>query len=107
MATAAEDGAEVFEELFSGAGPFRVERIVSRGQSSPEGFWYDQDEHEWVLLLKGAARLRLEGREEPVELGPGDTLVLPARCRHRVEWTAENEETVWLAIHFSAEPAGA
>ena len=39
----------------------RIERIVSFGHSSPEGFWYDQDQHEWVLPLKGAARLSIEG----------------------------------------------
>ena len=64
----------------------RIERIVSLVHASPEGFWYDQEASEWVLLLKGAARLRFEG-EEPIELGPGSFLNIPARKRRRVEWT--------------------
>lgn len=78
---------------------FRIERIVSRGHASPEGFWYDQETHEWVLLLTGAARLTLEG-EEPLELLPGASLNIPAHQRHRVEWTDPAQPTVWLAIHY-------
>ena len=76
----------------------RIERIVSLGHKSPEGFWYDQEAHEWVLLLKGAARLRFEG-EEPIELRPGMFVDIPAQKRHRVEWTDPHEPTIWLAIH--------
>lgn len=92
-------GEEAIEEL-AGSGPVRIERIVSRGQASPEGFWYDQDGHEWVLLLRGRAGLRLEGVEEIVVLGPGDWLEIPAHLRHRVEWTDEEEKTIWLAVHY-------
>ena len=81
-----------------GRGMIRIERIVSRGHCSPEGFWYDQEDDEWVLMLKGAATLSIEGREEPVTLRPGDSLLLPAHCRHRVEQTAPGEETIWLAV---------
>lgn len=77
----------------------RIERIVSLGHRSPEGFWYDQDDHEWVLLVKGAARLRFEG-EEPIELRQGAFLNIPAHRRHRVEWTTPDELTIWLAIHY-------
>ena len=77
----------------------RIERIVSLGHASPEGFWYDQEASEWVLLLKGAARLRFEG-EEPIELGPGSFVNIPARKRHRVEWTDPGEATIWLAVHY-------
>ena len=80
----------------------RVERIVSLGHASPEGFWYDQVESEWVVVLKGAARLRLEGDAQPVELRPGDYLNIPAHQRHRVEWTTPAEPTVWLAVHYRA-----
>jgi cupin 2 domain-containing protein len=79
---------------------FRVERIVSRGHASPEGFWYDQPQHEWVLLASGAARVRFEGEPEAVAMKPGDYLHIPAGRRHRVEWTAPGVETVWLAIHY-------
>ncbi|HEU5118420.1 MAG TPA: cupin domain-containing protein [Isosphaeraceae bacterium] len=80
----------------------RIERIVSLGHSSPEVFWYDQESHEWVLLVKGAARLRFEG-EEPIELQPGDFLNIPAHKRHRVEWTDPSEPTIWLAIHYGGK----
>ncbi len=82
----------------------RVERIVSLGHASPEGFWYDQETHEWVLLLTGAARLRFEG-EEPIELRSGACVNIPAHQRHRVEWTDPNQPTVWLAIHYREEPS--
>ena len=77
---------------------FRIERIVSRGQVSPPGFWYDQERHEWVLLLKGAAQLRFEDEARPVDLRPGDGLTIAAHRRHRVEWTAPDEPTIWLAV---------
>ena len=77
----------------------RIERIVSLGHASPEGFWYDQPTHEWVALLSGAARLHLEN-QPPIELTPGGHLNIPAHTRHRVEWTHPDEPTVWLAIHY-------
>ena len=76
----------------------RIERIVSHGHASPEGFWYDQDRPEWVMVLKGAARLRFE--DETVEMKPGDSMNVPAYKRHRVEWTTPDEPTVWLAVHY-------
>lgn len=91
---------ESFETLLTAAG-FHVERIVSRGHASPPGFWYDQDEDEWLMLVTGAARLTLEG-EKPVDLEPGSYLHIPARRRHRVDWTDPAQPTVWLAIHFAA-----
>jgi cupin 2 domain-containing protein len=77
----------------------RVERIISHGHASPKDFWYDQDSPEWVVMLKGAARLRFEDRAEPMEMIPGDFVNIPAHTRHRVEWTTPDEPTVWLAIH--------
>ncbi len=94
-----DDGAgERFETLLETPG-FRVERIVSRGHASTEGFWYDQGTHEWVLLLKGAARVTLEGGGS-FELLPGAALNIPAHTRHRVDWTDPTQPTVWLAIHY-------
>ena len=81
----------------------RIERIVSQGHASPEDFWYDQDQDEWVLVLKGAARLRFEG-EEPVEMEPGAHVNIPAHKRHRVEWTTPDEPTIWLAVHYGDQP---
>ena len=76
----------------------RIERIVSHGHSSPEGFWYDQDQREFVVLLQGAARLRFEDHE--IEMEPGSFIDIPAHKRHRVEWTTPDEPTIWLAIHY-------
>lgn len=76
----------------------RIERIVSQGHASPEGFWYDQPEHEWVLLLQGYARLHFE--DQTVELKPGDFVNIPAHKKHRVEWTSPDEPTIWLAVWY-------
>ncbi len=76
----------------------RIERIVSHGQASPPGFWYDQPQGEWVLLLAGAARLRFADEAEERLLGPGDCLPIAAHRRHRVEWTDPSTPTVWLAV---------
>ena len=86
-------------ELLAANETVRVERIVSRGHTSPEGFWYDQDDHELVFLLEGAARLTIEGRG-PVDLGPGDWLLLDAHQRHRLDWSPPDTDTIWLAIHI-------
>jgi cupin 2 domain-containing protein len=91
--------AEFAEHLVVGRG-VRVERIVSRGHASPQGFWYDQDEAEWVVLLRGAAALRFEGDERDVVLRPGDHVDIPAHTRHRVQWTAPDQDTVWLAVFY-------
>ena len=95
--------SELPEELFTEilrTNRFRVERIVSRGHTSPEGFWYDQDSDEWVAVLEGAARISFEDGTDAVDLRPGDHLTIPARKRHRVEWTVPDRRTVWLAIHY-------
>lgn len=80
----------------------RIERIVSLGQASPPGFWYDQDEAEWVVLLSGSARLQIEGEASPRQLLPGDWINLPPHCRHRVDWTDPAQPSVWLAVHYPA-----
>ena len=77
----------------------RIERIVSTGHASPEGFWYDQPLDEWVIVLRGMAGLQVEGEAEQI-LGSGDFIFLPSRKRHRVTFTAAEEPTVWLAVHF-------
>jgi cupin 2 domain-containing protein len=80
--------------------PLRIERIVSTGQATREGEWYGQDSDEWVLLVAGSARLRVEGEDADRELHAGGWILLPAHCRHRVTWTQSDPPTVWLAIHF-------
>jgi len=99
-ALTATAAGEVFTDLASG-GRFRLVRIVSSGQATPPGQWYDQDDHEWVVVLAGRAGLLIEGEPGPRVLGPGDWLLLPAHCRHRVEWTAAGTPTVWLALHHT------
>jgi cupin 2 domain-containing protein len=80
----------------------RIERIVSTGQATPDGEWYDQESDEFVALVAGAARLRIEGEAEDRALEEGDWVFLPAHCRHRVTWTRAKPPTVWLAVHFGA-----
>lgn len=82
------------------AADLRIERIVSHGHASPDGFWYDQDRAEWVIVLAGSGRILFEGEELPVRMGPGDFVNIPAHKRHRVEWTTPDEPTVWLAVHY-------
>jgi len=91
---------EIFETIAE-SDSVRIERIVSNGQATPQGEWYDQERAEWILLLTGSAGLLFEGQEEPQRLAPGDHLLIPAGCRHRVAWTDPALPTVWLAVHFS------
>jgi cupin 2 domain-containing protein len=79
----------------------RIERIVSTGHASPPGFWDDQEQGEFVVVLAGRAGLLIEGEAAPRVLRAGDYVHLPAHCRHRVEWTAADTPTVWLAIHIA------
>jgi cupin 2 domain-containing protein len=90
---------EVLEELLRG-GSFRLERIISTGQATPIGQWYDQPEAEWVVLLSGAARLRFEDEPTDRDLRAGDYLRIAPHRRHRVEWTNPEQPTVWLAIYY-------
>ena len=78
----------------------RLERIVSTGQATPPGEWYDQPQPEWVLLLTGSAGLLIAGEPQPRRLEPGDWILIPAGTRHRVEWTDLDQPTVWLALHY-------
>ena len=89
---------EIIQTMLNKPG-LRIERIFSRGHASPEGSWYDQESHEWVLLVQGAARMRFEG-EESFEMTPGSFIDIPSHTRHRVEWTDPNQTTIWLAIHY-------
>ena len=94
-----DDLPEELIETLVESGAVRIERIVSTGHASPEGFWYDQPEREFVLVVQGRARLEFEDGD-PVEVGAGGWIDIPAHRRHRVAWTASDEATVWLAVHF-------
>lgn len=87
---------EIVEPL-AGEGAVRIERIVSHGQASPHGFWYDQDEAEFVVLLVGAARLEFADGDI-IEMAPGDCVEIAPHRRHRVAWTDPDRPTVWLAV---------
>lgn len=78
----------------------RIERIVSTGQATAPGRWFDQDQAEWVLVLAGSAGLIFEGESEPLRLEPGSYVHIAAHARHRVVWTDPSTPTVWLAIHY-------
>lgn len=97
----AEPGNEANEVLLRADG-IRLERIVSNRAISPPGFWYDQEEAEWVMVLRGSARIVIAGEFEDRLLKPGDAIYLPARCRHRIAWTSPEEPTVWLALFVAA-----
>jgi cupin 2 domain-containing protein len=88
---------ELCENLLPDHG-VRIERIVSTGQASPPGFWYDQDRDEWVVLLQGQAGLAwIDGRKQTLKAG--DWLLILAHERHRVEWTSQEPACIWLAVH--------
>ncbi len=94
-----ERGMEEISEALLGTKHFRLERIISSGQRTPPGEWYDQDTNEWVILLSGEAGLLFEGEAEPERMHPGDYVYIPAHKRHRVEWTDARQKTIWLALH--------
>ncbi len=91
---------EELTDILVNSDAVRVERIGSTGHRSPDQFWYDQDENEWVVVLQGEATLRFEGQDELRRFGPGDHTTIPAHCRHRVESTSADEPTVRLAVFY-------
>ena len=90
--------AEIVEDLLKGEG-IRIERIVSQGQRSPESGWYDQEENEWVIVLKGSGRIEYEDGGEDL-LEEGDYVNIPRHRKHRVAWTDPDKPTVWLAVFY-------
>jgi cupin 2 domain-containing protein len=90
---------EIIDKIIS-SDKIRVEKIVSKGHSTPADFWYDQYENEWVLVVKGKARLKFFDDADLVELKEGDYLNISAHTKHRVEWTDPETETIWLAVFY-------
>lgn len=88
---------EVVQTLIRAA-DVRIERIISQGHASPADFWYDQPQHEWVIVLKGVARLQFE--DGMIEMKSGDFINIPAHKKHRVDWTTQDEPTVWLGVRY-------
>jgi cupin 2 domain-containing protein len=95
----ADSPEELIETLLSSE-KVRLQRIISMGDASPDDFWYDQPDDEWVVVLKGEAKLRFEGAAASIMMRPGDHLIIPAHQKHRVEWTTPKEPTIWLALHW-------
>lgn len=89
---------ELFENIVT-AENVRIERIVSKGHVSPQSGWYDQDENEWVMVLKGAAKIKFEN-QTTAHLVSGSHLNIPAHTRHKVSWTDPDVETLWLVVFY-------
>lgn len=92
--------SEEFFETVAESDSVRIERIISDGHTTPENEWYDQKLNEWVLLISGSATLQFQGNDEEIILKPGDSIMIPSGCRHRVEKTDNIHQTIWLAVHF-------
>jgi cupin 2 domain-containing protein len=90
---------EILDEIIS-TDKIRIERIISKGQTSPENFWYDQEENEWVIVIKGKSKLKIIDEDELIELNEGDYINIPSHKKHRVEWTDPEIETIWLAVFY-------
>ena len=91
---------EIFTSLLK-TDHFHLERIVSAGQITPPGEWLTQERQEWVMVLKGRARLRFKEPDRLHALEAGDAVLIPAGCSHRVDWTDPAQKTVWLALHYA------
>lgn len=89
---------EVFDSLVE-SGRLKIERIVSRGHTSPQSGWYDQEQNEWVVVLRGEAVIAFPDKPS-LTLGEGDYLSIKAHEKHRVQWTDPERDTVWLAVHY-------
>ena len=97
----ADSADEIFESLIDN-GSVRIERIISRGHASPESGWYDQQQNEWIMVIRGEANLVFDDGNS-VNMREGDYLNIPAHCKHRVEWTAPDIETIWLVVHYQQD----
>jgi len=90
--------SEIFETLLR-TDKIQIERIISKGQVTPPGKWYNSDRDEWVMLIQGNATLEFDQGQQ-IHLSAGDYLLIPAHQKHRVTFTSENPHCLWLAVHF-------
>jgi len=90
--------SEVFE-ILAQSDQVKIERIISKGHSSTETGWYDQAQHEWVIVLEGQAIIEFDD-QTTITLSAGDYLIIKPHQKHKVAWTAPDIETVWLAVHY-------
>ncbi|TBR17450.1 cupin domain-containing protein [bacterium] len=89
---------EIFQTLLVNK-KLKIERIISQGQVTEEGKWLKEAHDEWVILLKGAAKLRFRKDNRLIKLTEGDHILIPANTSHRVEWTSLRQKTIWLAVY--------
>jgi cupin 2 domain-containing protein len=89
---------EIFEDLVS-SDKVKIERIISKGHTSPDFGWYDQEQNEWVIVIAGSAVIGFDDKPSAT-LKAGDYLNIPAHQKHKVAWTDPNVETIWLAVHY-------
>jgi len=94
-----EDLTEEVFDILAQSKDVKIERIVSKGQSSPSSRWYEQEQNEWVIVLKGEAVISFEHGKE-IDLKVGNYINIPAYTKHRVNWSDPNTETIWLAVHY-------
>ncbi|MCJ8348877.1 cupin domain-containing protein [Moritella sp.] len=90
--------SEIFDDLVS-SDTVKIERIISKGQTSPDFGWYDQAQSEWVIVIAGSAIIDFDDKPS-ITLKAGDYLNIPAHQKHKVAWTDPDVETVWLAVHY-------
>ena len=90
---------EIFQTLMKNK-KLKIERIISQGQVTEKDKWLKETRAEWVMILKGAGKLRFRKDNRLIKLKPGDYLLIPANTSHRVEWTSPREKTIWLAVHL-------
>jgi cupin 2 domain-containing protein len=93
---------EVFQTLYKSKG-VKIERIGSLGRATPEGKWLSSKKAEWVIVLRGRARLLFKHGSRKLDLKAEDHVFIPAQARHRVDWTHPKQKTVWLAVHISPD----
>jgi cupin 2 domain-containing protein len=76
-----------------------IKRIISTGQVTAPGEWYDQEQHEWLIVLQGSGELSYEDGSR-IKLTKGDYLLIPAHQKHRVEYTSTEPPCIWLTVFF-------
>jgi len=94
-----KDLTEEFFENIVVSKNLKIEKIVSKGHTSPKSGWYNQDMDEWVIVLKGEAILSFENEKE-IHLASGEYINIPAHKKHKVLWSKPDVETVWLAVFY-------
>jgi len=75
-----------------------IKRIVSNTLKTPQEF-LDKMKDEWVVVLKGCAKLEIHGIVH--KLKEGDSIFIPANTKHTLLKT--KKVVVWLAVYIKKE----